>query len=165
MSSSRIHCCHTSLVQSVRESISLSKMSCFVVQSSALGLKKKNICPFLLLENPRPLSPPWELQTLLSSSGTLDFLSTYLEIDSLSGKEMTSSTWDLLNLRMAWDLQMEMLSKHPYKETYWNPWLGEWPANISVESNQLPSLFPVLCLHGGAGHGDLCGFPPTQLCP
>ena len=93
---------------------------------------EKKVCPFLL-ENSRPLSP-CELQTPFSSSGTLDFLSTYLEIDCLSGREMMSSTWDLLNLRMAWDLQMEMLSKHPYKETCWNPWLGEWPATFSVSS-------------------------------
>ena len=35
--------------------------------------KKKKVCPFLLLENSRPLSP-W---------GPLDFLSTCLETDSL----------------------------------------------------------------------------------
>ena len=35
-------------------------------------------------ENSRPLSPPREPQTPLSCSGTLDFLSTYLGIDSLT---------------------------------------------------------------------------------
>ena len=79
MSSSRIHCCY---IQSLRKNISLSKMRCFVVQSSALGLKKK-VCPFLPLENSRPLSPLREPQTPLSSSGTPDFLSAYLGIDSL----------------------------------------------------------------------------------
>ena len=75
-----IHCCY---IQSLRKNISLSKMRCFVVQSSALGLKKK-VCPFLPLENSRPLSPLREPQTPLSSSGTPDFLSAYLGIDSLT---------------------------------------------------------------------------------
>ena len=38
--------------------------------------KKKDVCPFLLLENSRPL--------FISSSGTPDFLPTCLGIDSLS---------------------------------------------------------------------------------
>ena len=46
--------------------------------------KKK--CLFLLLENSRPLSLPWEPQTPFSSLGTLDFLSTCLGIDSLNSK-------------------------------------------------------------------------------
>ena len=45
---------------------------------------KKNIGTFLLLENCRSLSPPPEPQTPLSSSGTLDFLSICLGIDSLT---------------------------------------------------------------------------------
>ena len=45
---------------------------------------KKNICPFLLLENSRHLSPPWEPQTSFSSWGTPDFLSTCLGIESLT---------------------------------------------------------------------------------
>ena len=40
-----------------------------------------------LLESPRPLSSSWGLQTPFSSSGTLDFLATYLGIDSLSCDE------------------------------------------------------------------------------
>ena len=73
------------MVQSLRENISLSKMSCFVVQTSALGLKKKKKkCPFLLLENSRPLSPSWEPQTPFSSSGIPGFLTTYLGIDSFT---------------------------------------------------------------------------------
>ena len=39
--------------------------------------KKKKVCPFLLLENSRPLSP-W---------GPRDFLSMYLGIDSLTSNE------------------------------------------------------------------------------
>ena len=45
---------------------------------------KKDICPFLLLENSRPLSPFWEPQTPISSLGTPDFLSTCPGIDSLT---------------------------------------------------------------------------------
>ena len=60
MSSSRIHC----YIQNLRENTSLSKMSCFVAQSSVLRLKKKKFVlfsslrtpdPFLLLGDPRLL--------------------------------------------------------------------------------------------------------------
>lgn len=34
----------------------------------------------------------------------------------------------------------------------------------SCESDHLCSLFAVLCLHGGVGHGDLCRFSPAELC-
>ena len=42
------------------------------------------------LRIPDPLSPPRELQTPLSSMGTLDVLSTCLEIDSLNMTHPTS---------------------------------------------------------------------------
>ena len=45
---------------------------------------KKDVCPFLLLENSRPLFALQEPQTLFSSSGNPDFLSTCLGIDSLN---------------------------------------------------------------------------------
>ena len=48
--------------------------------------KKIDICLFLLLENSRPLSLPWEPWTPFSSSGTPDFLSTCLGIDFLNIK-------------------------------------------------------------------------------
>ena len=65
------------------------ELFCCAIISS--GLKGKttttttttNVCPFLLLENSRPLSPLHKPQPPLSSLGTWDFLSTYLEIDSL----------------------------------------------------------------------------------
>lgn len=31
------------------------------------------------------------------------------------------------------------------------------------ESDHLCSLFAVLRLHGGVGHGDLCGFSPAEF--
>ena len=52
---------------------------------------KKDVCPFLLLENSRPLSPPQEPQTSLSL-GILVFLSTCLGIDSLNNKDHLFST-------------------------------------------------------------------------
>ena len=73
MSSSRIHCCYIIIGTEIKDKHILEKMSCSIVQSSALGLKKKKMYFF----------PPWELQTLLSSLGTPDFLSTYLGTDSL----------------------------------------------------------------------------------
>ena len=65
-----------SLVQTLRENVSLNKISCFVVQSSALGLKKekKKIVFFSSLRAPDPFS----------SLEILDFLSTCLGIDALS---------------------------------------------------------------------------------
>ena len=48
------------------------------------NVEKKKVCPFLLLENSRPLSPPGEPQTPFASLGTPDFLTTCLGIDSLT---------------------------------------------------------------------------------
>ena len=42
---------------------------------------EKNVCPFFL-ESPRPFFPSLGLWTPFSSLGILDFLSTYLGIDS-----------------------------------------------------------------------------------
>ena len=47
------------------------------------NIEKKSVSPFLR-ESPRPVSPSQGLQTPISSSGALDFLSAYLVIDSLS---------------------------------------------------------------------------------
>ena len=75
---------------------SLNWVVCCVIISSRLrekncfmwlrlrNVKEKKVCPFLLLENSRPLSLPWEAQTPLSYLGTPDFLSTCLGIDSLN---------------------------------------------------------------------------------
>ena len=54
----------------------------YVTKTKECREKKKDICPFFLLENSRPLPPLREPQTPFSSLGTLDFLSTCLGIDS-----------------------------------------------------------------------------------
>ena len=54
----------------------------YVTNTKECRAEKKDLCPFLLLENSRPLSPLQEPQTRLSSLGTVDFLSVSLEIDS-----------------------------------------------------------------------------------
>ena len=53
---------------------------------------RKKACPFLL-ENSRPLPPPWQPQTPFSSLGTPDFLSTCLGIDSLSRLSSQRLVW------------------------------------------------------------------------
>ena len=70
-------------------------ISSSVIPFSSLRLKnveKKDICSFFLLENSNTLSPLWKPQAPFSSLETWNFLSTYLEINSLisSGKE---SAW------------------------------------------------------------------------
>ena len=56
-SSRRIHCCYIIIGTNF-------KLVCFVVNHQlCLGLSENNVCPFLLLENPRPLSPPRGLRT------------------------------------------------------------------------------------------------------
>ena len=61
-------------------------MSYFAVQSSALGLKEKTKTNKQTNKQKTLLSfsLPWEPQILLLSSDTLNFLSSYLEINSLS---------------------------------------------------------------------------------
>ena len=64
MSSSRIHCCYIVVGTVFRQKHILEQDEFFSVQSSALGLKKKKkiLC----------FSPPWELQTTISSLRTPD---------------------------------------------------------------------------------------------
>ena len=61
----------------------LKEDTLLLLRQSNVG--KKN-CSFLLLESLRPLSPPQEPQVPLSSTGTPDFLSTFLGIDSFRSK-------------------------------------------------------------------------------
>ena len=84
-SSSRVHYCYIIIGTEFKEKNILEQdelFCCVIISSGLKEKKKKNVCPFLLLENLRPLSPPWEPQTPFASSGTPDFLST-LRIDSL----------------------------------------------------------------------------------
>ena len=61
MSSSRIHCCYIIIGTEIKDKHILKQDELFYCAIISSGLKEnKNICPFLLLENPRPFSPPWE---------------------------------------------------------------------------------------------------------
>lgn len=76
------------------------------------------------------------------------------------GNEMMSSTWSC-------ELRMAETSKGRGSANICTG-IREWerePPLLASEPDHLHSLFPVLRLHGRVGHGDLCGFPPTQLCP
>ena len=83
MSSSRIHFCYIIIASEFKGKHILEQdelLCCAIINS---GLKERNVCSFLLLENPRPLSTPQKPHTSLSSWGTPDFLSVCLGIDSL----------------------------------------------------------------------------------
>ena len=80
--------------QSLRKNISLSKMSCFVVQSSALGT-----CPFLLLENSRLLFPP--LGPWTSYRPTLELT---LSPEPGHATPMDCTQWHIYNLFYSPDL-------------------------------------------------------------
>ena len=82
MSTSRIHCCYIIIGTEFKGEHILEQDELFCCAIISSGLKEQNVCPFLLLENSRPLSPLQKPQTPLSL-GIWDFLSTYLEIDYL----------------------------------------------------------------------------------
>ena len=63
MSSIRIHCCYIIIGTEFKEKHILEQDGLFCCAIISSGLKEKNICPFLLLENSRPLSPSQEPQT------------------------------------------------------------------------------------------------------
>ena len=76
MSQSRIHCCYIIIGTEFKGKHILEQDELFCCAIISSGLKeKKNICPFLLLENSRPLSPPL---------GPRTFLINLLGIDSLT---------------------------------------------------------------------------------
>ena len=87
MSSNRTDYCYTIIGTEFKGKYILEQDELFCCAIISSGLKEKktktNVCPFLLLENSRPLSPLQKPQTHLSSLGIWDFLSTYLEIDYL----------------------------------------------------------------------------------
>ena len=97
LSSSRIHCPYTILSTEFKGKHNLEQDELFCCAIISSGLKdkkvfyvtetkecrKKKVCPFLLLENSIPLSPPQEPQTPLSSLRTPTSYQSCLEIDSL----------------------------------------------------------------------------------
>ena len=54
MSSIRIHCCYIIIGTECKEKYTLEQDECFFYAIISSGLKEKNVCPFLLLENSRP---------------------------------------------------------------------------------------------------------------
>ena len=88
MYSSRIYFCYIIIGTEFKEKhiLEQDELFCFTIISSRLKEKKK--CPFLFLENSRSQSPLQEPRTPFFSSGTLDFLSTCLGIDSLKSEAL-----------------------------------------------------------------------------
>ena len=63
---SRIYCCYIITGTEFKEKHILEQdelFCCVIISSGLQGKKKKNSCPFLLLEHSRPLSSPWGPQT------------------------------------------------------------------------------------------------------
>ena len=95
MSSSNIGCCYIIIDTEFKEKHILEQdesFCCAIIRSELKQNKqtnKKNHLSFSL-ENSRPLSPPQGLWITFSSLGTLEFLSTYLGIDSLRTKAVKS---------------------------------------------------------------------------
>ena len=58
MSSSSMHCCHLNIGTEFKGKHILEQDELFSCAIIGSGLKEQNVCPFLLLENSRPLSPP-----------------------------------------------------------------------------------------------------------
>ena len=74
MSSSRIHCCYIIIGSEFKGKhfLEQDELLCCAIISS--GLKERSVCPFLLLDNSRPLSTPQKPHISFSSWGTPDFL-------------------------------------------------------------------------------------------
>ena len=58
MSSSMIHCCYIIIGTEFKGEHILEQDELFCCAIISSELKEKNICPFLLLKNSRPLYPP-----------------------------------------------------------------------------------------------------------
>ena len=105
LSSNRILCCYIIFSTELSWVVLLCIITSGLKEKCFMWLRLRNaeeeeeeeeekVCPFVLLENSRPLSPLQEPHTLLSSLGTQDFLSTYLEIESV----ITMSLFSLSNM-------------------------------------------------------------------
>ena len=107
--------------------------------------KIKDICPFLLLENSRSLSPPWEPWTPFSSLGTPDFLSTCLGTDSLS-----------IKLKNFFPIKFSSVQLLSHVRLLAIPWTAAHQAYLSITNSQnlqwlmsiesvMPSNYLILC--------------------
>ena len=98
---------------------------------------EKNVCPFLLLENSRPLSVPWEPQTPFISSRTPHFSSTCLEIDSLSIQSRNSLPRPDVNALQS----VQLLSR---VWLFVTPWTAAHQASLSITNSwSLPKLMSI----------------------
>ena len=107
--------------------------------------KKIDICLFLLLENSRPLSLPWEPWTPFSSSGTPDFLSTCLGIDFLN-----------IKLKNFLPIKFSSVELPSHVWLFATPWTAARQASLSITNSQsllklmsiesvMPSNYLILC--------------------
>ena len=119
--SSRVHYCYIIIGTELKGKNILEQDELFscVIISSGLKEKRKKVRPFLILENLTPLSPPWGPQTPSSYSGTPDFLSTYLRIDSLRYRDMA------INVQFSRSVMSDSAT----------PWTAADQASLSIITN------------------------------
>ena len=116
MPSSSIHGCYIIFGSQVKRKHILEQDELFCCAIISSGLTEKKNCPFLFLENARPLSCPWESWIGFSSLGTPEFLSTCLRIDSLTLSSPSRGCLDFLQL-----LPLECYHAH-----IWGCWYFTW---------------------------------------
>ena len=100
ISSFRIHCCYIMVGRKFKEKHTLKQDELFCCVIINFGLKEKNVWPRWRNVDTKSFSPPWEPQTSISSSGTLDFLLPCLRINSLIIRqllELKQSFWNLVS--------------------------------------------------------------------
>ena len=107
--------------------------------------EKKTVCPFLLLENSRPISGLREPQTPFSSSGNPDFLSSCLQNDYLTAKYMPPP-WLIINLLT------HPPAKHSATLSLRNKWTGptiapSMPVEHTDHSTSIHARSPLRPLH------------------
>ena len=71
--------------------------------------EKKDICPFLLLENSRPLSPPWGPWTSYQPAQELTLSPSHLP-DPLKGTSLSPFTPSLSSCKFLCDVSIQIIS-------------------------------------------------------
>ena len=93
ISSFRIHCCYIIVSRKFKEKHTLKQDELFCCVIINFGLKEKNVWPRWKNVDTKSFSPPWEPQTSISSSGTLDFLLPCLRINSLIIRQLLEGSY------------------------------------------------------------------------